>query len=242
MKAVVTSDWHLDAVTVGVNRFDELKRSVLQSVEYTIDTKADYYLFLGDLCDPDSGSSVFRCVELAIWVANTLAEKNIQSMWLAGNHDVIEDGSGDTTLSPLRALSHRHVSVIERPKVFDMEASVMVFLPFTATSHAYNPRDFVRKLPAPYARPLLVAGHLSIPGMTPGEETVDMARGRDIYLPYDDIVAVSKEAMILNGHYHRSTTFHPEPGGPPIRIPGSLARLRFGFESETKPVFLTLTV
>src|SRR5262249_28285370 len=157
------------------------------------DQQVNAYLFLGDLCDPDSGSCVFRAVEVAMSAAALLQKAFIPSFWLAGNHDVIEDGTGDTTLSPLRALSTlgtggSKVVVAERPCVEVISPLLdvdFVFLPFTATSHRYDVAEFVGMQKGRLAKKTIVAGHLSIPGIIPGEETTEMPRGREVVWPHE---------------------------------------------------------
>lgn len=236
MKLLCSSDWHGDAVTLGKPRFKDVEAAVRETVDVAIKKKVDRYLFLGDLCDPDSGVSVFRCVGLAIEVARTLSNNAIPSIWLAGNHDVIEDGSGETTMTPLRGLDDSNIQVIEQPKAF----GTFLALPFTATSHAYDARKFVtgildsKHLPPQFT----VLSHLSMPGVQPGEETTDMPRGRDIEFPLDLFPEGRTDALILQGHYHRQQR-HVFQGSAPVHIPGSLERLTFG-EQGHEPSYLLI--
>ena len=244
MKLVVVSDIHADWSTLGVPRFDEIAAALKQSVDAAIQEKADAWICLGDICDPDSGPSVFRVIELVIHTTQTLSDNHIPSIWLAGNHDVLEDGSGDTTLSPLRGLRNVDlVTVIEEPTVWTQRCLhgqiEFIGLPFTASSHPYNPEEFANHVfsyPSNYPR--IVLSHLSVPGIVPGEETKEMPRGRDVTYPF---AATKGATMRLQGHYHRHQIFDPKDGGPPIIIPGSLARLTFGEESHN-PSFLVLEV
>lgn len=235
MKLVVSSDWHPDHVTHGVSRFDDVAKAVVHTVDVAIREKADGYLFAGDLCDPDAGSVVLRCVELAIEAAVELAGHDIPSIWIAGNHDVVEDGLGTTTLSPLRGLGINSVIVCEQPQMVHIEGLAVVALPFTAATNPYDPEDALRRTIAPDS-PVLVAGHLCVPGVVPGEETTDMPRGREVAFP----LAVARErfprATLLNGHYHRRQT---TPEG--VIIPGSLVRLTFN-EEQNEPCFLVLEI
>jgi len=213
MKLLVTSDWHLDHVTLGVSRFEELRSAVQETIDAAIRERVDGYVFTGDLCDPDAGTSVFRCVELAQRTANVLHKNGIPSFWLAGNHDVIEDGRGSSTLSPLREVEG--ATVIEEP----MLIKGLAFLPFTSPSRGYDPETFLRTCGA---TPAVIFAHLNVPGMHPGEETTEMPRGREVMFPLD--FAKKERPMLVNGHYHRAATL-------PVYIPGSLARLTFGEEA-----------
>ena len=235
MKIVASSDWHPDHVTHGVARFAEVKEAAHRTVDRAIEESADAYVFVGDLCDPDAGSTVFRCVELAIDVATRLAARGIASAWIAGNHDVIEDGTGDTTLSPLRALANlgHLVKVYERPGVFARAGVNIICLPYAATSHGYDVEASIADLSKGLAREkTIVAAHLNILGVVPGEETTEMPRGREVWLPVE--AAKRAASIVMNGHYHRKQ--RTKDG---VWIPGSLARLTFG-EEGNQPSFLVL--
>lgn len=257
MRIIVMSDVHLDWVTMGVQRFDEVANAVAQTVTATYSAedgadaeKADLFLFLGDLCDPDSGSTVFRCIEYAMRTAATLSRLGVESHWLAGNHDVIEDGKGHTTLYPLQSLGEGsglvdNVFVHEEPwkmLVPTSEPKVnLICLPYTATSHPYDPADFLTRS-LDKDRLNLVIGHLTVPGVEPGEETTEMPRGRDVVFPIEAVreaIKTGHRMACLNGHYHRQQAFDAD--GFEVLIPGSLARLTAG-ESDHKPSYLELEV
>lgn len=238
MKVVSSSDWHPDHVTHGVSRFEEVKRAAHFTVDRAIEESADMYVFAGDLCDPDSGSSVFRCVELAIEVATRLAARGIASAWVAGNHDVIEDGTGDTTLAPLRALANMThlIRVFERPGAWMHRGGQIICLPYAATSHAYDIEAAIKQFsPSSLGKEkTMIFSHLNIAGVVPGEETTEMPRGREVWLP---VAAAMRTARhVVCGHYHRRQ--RTKDG---VWITGSLARLTFG-EEGNEPSFLVLEV
>ena len=242
MKVVVSSDWHPDWNTHGVARFSEVREAAHRTVDAAIEEDAGLYVFCGDLCNPDRGSSVFRCVELAAEVALRLQEKGITSAWIAGNHDVIEDGTGDTSLSVLRAMAKftELIHVFERPGFLRVVhatrgSASLIALPFTATSHAYDVEAALADLNAhfgPIHRETIIAGHLNIAGVVPGEESAEMARGREIWLPVEAAKRIG--AHVVNGHYHRRQ--RTKDG---VWIPGSLARFTFG-EEGNQPSFMVL--
>lgn len=249
MKILVTSDWHLDAVTAGVRRFSDLQAAVQETIDAAARECVDLYLFLGDACDPDA-PYVHECVGFLVEVASTLFyEHGIPSYWLTGNHDVVEDGSGASTLSALKGWERGCYKATGGPEYFD-GPSVRVFdrpgfqawtgdvaiiaLPFVARSHAYSPDDVVRDevrlvgchfADGTYRLPerVIVAGHLNLEGITPGSESHELARGRDVFFPIDTVREVfGDRAVMLNGHYHERQVYRG------VRIPGSLERLTFG--------------
>lgn len=251
MKLVVSSDWHADHVTTGVRRFAEIERAAYASVERAIAERVDAYVFAGDLCDPDSGASVFRSVRLAIGVATKLFASDIPSIWVAGNHDVIEDGSGDTTLTPLRGLSEfGDVHVFERLGSIEIGESGarILALPYTATTAEVGPDALLREL-ALFETPCVVVSHLGVAGIDPGEETSEMPRGRDVSLPIGDIESQSARVItVVQGHYHARGDYFLREGraerkgsGVPLHVVGSLARLTHG-EEEHRTGYLILNI
>jgi DNA repair exonuclease SbcCD nuclease subunit len=239
VKILVTSDWHLDWVTNGFSRLDDLTLSVRETVRAAIEQKVDAYCFTGDLMDPDSGPRCFHGLTLAIEAALDLSERGIPSYWMAGNHDVIEDGQGRSTLAPLSALNTRvspqhsaPIEVIEKPGYVTRGNVRLLFLPFTSSSHAYDPVKSASKALDP-AVFLVTMGHLQIEGITPGEETTDMSRGRDIRFPRE--VFKDQPGILINGHYHRQQVFDG------IHIPGALQRLTHGEEGHA-PGYLIIEV
>lgn len=251
MRVVCSSDWHPDFQMLGISRFDEVEAAVIQTVDYAIKVKSDYYLFTGDLADPDAGGNTFRSVELAQQCALTLAKAKICSIWLAGNHDICTDGTGATTLTPLRALQGQNLGLIylvERPMVIDLgnltdvaDEYSLLCLPYTAPSHAYEPAVVATAMMAQAKKNnkrVIVAAHLMFKGMHPGSETTEMPRGREVMFPVEE----TTEAILrINGHYHRQQMFDPGDGGAIVRIPGSVCRLAFG-EETNRPSFLDIVV
>lgn len=229
MKLLFTSDWHLDHVTAGKSRFDEVCNAVDETVRTAIQEKCDHYFFLGDLMDPDSGSVTYRALKFANGVMRRLRDAEITSHWLAGNHDVVEDGYGTTTLTPLCSLGrHLFAHVYEYPEVNVFSGLTIVALPFTATSHAYDPGAFIKQASVRVESianvPTVVIGHLNVVGVIPGEETNEMPRGREVVFPREQIRNFLPNAHLFHGHYHRRQVHDG------VHIPGALARLTFGEE------------
>ena len=234
MRYVVSSDWHADWLTLGHRRYEEVAEAVAHSVSYAIEQHVNAYVFLGDLTDPDSGGGTFRAINLAMTMAVRLARSGIRSIWIAGNHDVCEDGTGATTLDPLRALDGPFpVDVVTEPRLIGGTQEMVLCLPFAPASHGYDVATEAERL-YPESGRVVVAAHLMLPGIHPGSETEDMPRGREVLFPGEQTRgAVAR----MNGHYHARQTHGLGDGGPDVIIPGSLARLGFGEESN-EPGFL----
>jgi DNA repair exonuclease SbcCD nuclease subunit len=217
---------------------------VEQTVQVAKEEKVDLYLFLGDLTDPEPVRSHLSTAFVAS-VAQRLASADIMSRWLVGNHDVIEDGHGVSTLGAIKAAGPwrqkaEMVRVYSAPTLEDFDHNVsLLALPFTPRSHTYDPAEVVKAFAKDIdpAAHVIVAGHLNIAGIEPGSETEDMPRGRDVMFP----LAACKElfkaerSTLFNGHYHRAQLFEG------IHIPGSLDRLTFG-EAKNEPGFLVVEV
>jgi DNA repair exonuclease SbcCD nuclease subunit len=232
MKLLLTSDWHLDAVTGGFPRYSDLEIAVRQTVDVAIREQVDLYVFLGDLANPEQ--KAFAVQGLVGWVMRTLAKEEIRSRWMVGNHDVLEDGSGASTLSAFAHVSP-WVHVYDRPSHEVLADVDILALPFAARSHAYDPVQAVMKVQSDAER-ILVFGHLMIEGIQPGSETRDMPRGREVLFPLDACREhFGMRARLFNGHYHRRQTFRG------ITIPGALERLTRG-EIEHEPGFLIVDV
>lgn len=236
IKMVVTSDWHFDAVTAGYPRIDEITDALIQSVETGRKHAIDYYIMLGDLCNPNNARS-YKAIATAIDRLDYLYP-HAMVMFITGNHDVIEDGSGDHVMLPIEVCGD--YTVFSKPEIRVVSpgtkrAMNVVALPFTPSSHDYDPTDFImnnlNNLDS--NNKTVVLSHLNIEGIGPGSETENMPRGRDVFLPLEIIKEYIPDAVILNGHYHKQQTYCG------VHIPGSLVRLTFG-EANNKPGFLLL--
>lgn len=229
------SDAHLDSVTAGVPRFKEIAACFDTVVNAAITKRVDAVLFLGDLCDPDSVCAHAAAQE-AVRASVALAIHGIQSRWLVGNHDVVEDGTGSHVMSALMPLNE----LVREPPNGPFESTIAVYaqpslehiakgdggawliaLPYTARSRSYDPEEVIRTMAPVVGRdPVLVISHLMIDGIGPGSETTNMARGRDVFLPFAMIRAQLPQAFIMSGHYHAPQTFKT------IDVVGSLVRHR----------------
>lgn len=249
MRIAVSSDWHLDKFTSGLCRYEDVTRSVRAVVALAKAERCDGFVFLGDLADP--GPAAHRCSAFAIEVASDLASVGIWSRWLVGNHDVVEDGSGSSTLSPLAAVaSTSSVRVMARvpdlpligvwsdPAMEWIDGGVLaVALPHPARGKGYVPEEFIRAIERDPAF-VLVFGHLTVPGIERGSEVLDMPRGREVRYPIEAIrERWGDRAVMLNGHYHRSY----RRAQSPVIVPGSLERLTKS-EARNEPGCLILEV
>lgn len=236
MKSLLTSDWHEDWVTEGVARYDDISVAVDETVQAALDEEVDFYMMLGDLSDPDRNPTVFRAIAKAMQVALDLSNHGIESHWLVGNHDVNEDGSGSSVLTPMGVLSGvphgGRIHLHDRPGLHPIgnKGARLLALPYTPLSHTYDPLPYCTKeLKTDY--PLIVISHLGITGIQPGEETKDLPRGRDVILPHRVFESRKAPTYIFSGHYHHGQQFEN------VQVVGSLAKLFFS-PDDYKPSYL----
>lgn len=260
MRILIVGDLHGDASTAGVPRFDDVARSLWAAADLAVEERCDGLVQLGDLCDP--GPQASRCAALAIGVASKLSRAGIWNRWLVGNHDVVEDGAGLSTLAPLaRFAEAQHeaglvpagwkaapvrplCAVWSGPSAeFIEHERWAVALPHPARGCEYDPCGFIRgaclgeRELLPRER-VLVFGHLVVPGMQPGGETLDMPRGREVLFPVTECLARwGDRCVLVNGHYHRAS----RRADGPVLVPGSVERLTKG-EAGNFPGVLILEV
>ena len=244
MKILFTGDWHLDRMTAGYDRFEDIRDAIEQTVNVAMDSNIDMYVFLGDLANPNNVRS-HRAAATAMGVAETLRRAAIDSIWIVGNHDVIEDGNVDFSggaYSTLSTLQSAGFTVISNPGGYSDLVNGIQFLafPFPASHKVYDPISTIEEEVRSGAldsnnEKLLAIGHLSLPSAKMGSESADMARGRAIEWPVAAIKEYWPNAIIVGGHYHHQQTCNG------VMFPGSLARL--GFDEETnEPGYLILEV
>lgn len=240
MKIVCSSDWHLDQSTTGVDRYDDVCSAIDESVKAAIDLKADAYLMCGDLTDPNTVRA-HRAVAKAVEVQRRLYAADVLPIFVAGNHDVIEDGSGKTTMSPLAETGLG--LVYESPGADEVHGVTVIALPFTSTSHDYDPAEHIVEVKGTLETrpgnhmdsPVLIVGHLMLVGISPGSETTHMPRGRNVYWPTDAIKEHFPNALAIGGHYHTPQEYNG------VTIIGSMVRLRFD-ERDNSPGYIVVDV
>lgn len=245
MLIFVASDWHADASTSGLDRFDEIRDAAHRVARAAAEAKyhdgGSAFVFGGDLCDPDT-TRAFRAVGLAIEIALYLSRHGVPSVWIAGNHDTIENDRGATVLEPLARVSEGHgcrapIYVLEEPGTVGLVGVDLVALPHVARARSYDPEAFVERVNVPSPSRVLVVGHLTVPGADRGSESDDFARGRDLVFPVEACRRRwGDHAILANGHYHRAQTTREG-----VHIPGSLARLRHD-EERHEPGYLVIEV
>lgn len=236
-RMVVTSDWHLDARTGGVERREEIRRAVMDGpVRAAVEGRADLFAFLGDLCDP-GGRSAVHDAAFPIEVARRLQEVAVPSAWLTGNHDVVLCDELRTTLDPL-AEARMHLVSVYRQATMDSSGPYgvrLLVLPYAAAER-WRWRDEVGlSRDVAGSGPLVALGHCtSFPDVVGGSEEVEFARGSG--QPWPDGIA-TRSVFAASGHFHEPQEIAVDGGRRKVHVPGSLVRLTFG-DSERARGFM----
>lgn len=227
MKGLIFSDVHGDASTAGMRRIDDIEQAYSNIVSLAVQHKVDKVFCLGDLADPDCGSILVRVLDATFELVYKLHASltGIETIFVAGNHDVIEDGSGISTLHPLRHVARVH----EKPGLQVIDGFTMAFLPYPSRTMMYDPVKVI-EIPRPIDA---VFGHCTaLRGVRSGSESSDLARGGDLNFPIDECIRSGVDKM-FNGHWH-----HQQTTSDGVWIPGSLERLRFDEETNQPGILL----
>lgn len=251
MRLLHCSDAHADWSTAGFRRYGDVERAMEQTVEAAIAEKCGFYLFTGDLADPDGGATTLRASALAVRCASRLREEGIESEWVVGNHDVSEDGHGTSSLSPLWGISmgERKTKLVGTLRVRDAKTApphvstvpanyliaddtLLVTLPYPSLARPYDPAEVLAEYTRQWGGRVVVATHLQFAGIVPGEESREMARKRDVPFPWE---VCRPGWLVLGGHYHERQVW-TAPNGVRVHIAGALARLTHG-EERNRPSY-----
>lgn len=242
MKLLAFSDIHLDAVTAGRPRLDEVALFLNHALRIATTEQVDLVVFGGDAHDPGTLLDPMY----STWLIAGLMEFPMPVVAIAGNHDVLDtselyDGQPITTLTPLRAASQycpRDLYVLDKPQVVQAVPGWAVLgLPYVSRAHAHRNAGWLDSafadvdVRAAHGHRVIVVGHLVVPGARMGSESVEMAKGQEQLFPFERVAALNP-ALVLNGHYHGRQVVNAN--GMPVVIPGSPLRFTFGEADEVE--------
>jgi DNA repair protein SbcD/Mre11 len=244
----------LDPVT-GLNRrvIDFLDRLDMV-VAYAQEHEADLVLFAGDAFRNRSPNPTYQR-EFAQRV-RTLSLAGIETVLLVGNHDVPVMSQRASSIEIFGTLAVPHVRVVDRPDAFEVETRrgpvQVVAIPYPVRQRMLTQDQFrtlsqealdtevsaavVRMIDERAAQlrpevPAILLGHFSVAGARWGSERSIMV-GRDVTIPVSALLDACWSYVAL-GHVHQHQNLNPE-GAPPVVYSGSLERVDFGEERQSK--------
>lgn len=246
MRVLIFSDIHLDAVTAGRHRYEEVQLFLDELLNHASTKHAELVMFAGDAHDRGSSLDAFYSSVLTrFFFAAARLRTEPAVVAIAGNHDVYDTSvlfrsQPITTLTPVRAavtdalpaeLSTR-VHILDRPHTRAIGSDWAVLaLPYVSRVHSEQHPLWeahaiqVAQKYRDEGRQLIVVGHRVIPGAKMGSESVEMAKGQDMLFPVDAVEKLTP-ALVINGHYHKRQTC--KVGKLEVEIPGSPIRFTFG--------------
>ena len=223
-----------------------------EAVEYATQNDVDLVLFAGDAYKSRDPSQTHQR-EFARRVA-TLVNRGIPVFLLTGNHDIAHSLGRATALEIFPTLGVPQVHVAERMETFTVETRSgplqIVALPWIRRGALlqrdehrgatiediarYVENDLTERLLAEAqaldpAIPSILAAHVTVAGAVTSSER-SMMLGRDYSLQRSSVGLPAFDYVAL-GHIHK----HQQLGDhPPVVYPGSLQRVDFSEEADTK--------
>jgi exonuclease SbcD len=247
----------LDPHTGLSTRLTDFMRSIDTVIDVALDREADLVIFAGDAYKTRDPSPTYQR-EFARRIRR-LSQAGVPTVLVAGNHDMPSAVGRAHTMEIYGTLEVENIHVARAPDVLDIETRcgpVQVgVLPWIVRSSLlsldeYKNRSldeintlvlerieailtgeqgFVSRLRAGVPHILVVHG--TIQGAVYGSERSVML-GHDIVLPLHLVKHPAWDYVAL-GHIHRHQEIEPDRQ-PPVVYPGSIERIDFGEEKESK--------
>lgn len=261
MKILHLSDIHLGTTTHGKinpqtgcnSRIEDFTKALATCVDRGINEKCDLVLFGGDAF-PDATPPPLVQQAFA-QEFRRLADQAIPTVLLVGNHDQYSQGQGGASLSIYRSLAVPHIIVGDRFQTHRLnlpsgEQVQIIAIPWLTKSVLLTRQETdglsgeeverlfqdrlavvleaeIRQLDPQI--PTIVVAHAMVEGATYGAERM-LSAGRGFFIPLSRLTRPEFTYVAL-GHVHRHQCLASDP---PVVYPGSIERVDFGEEAETK--------
>lgn len=242
----------LDTRTGLSSRVRDFLRSFDEVVDYAVSKKVDAVLFAGDAFkNRDPNPTVQRDFARRV---RRLAETNIPTVLLIGNHDLPTVDARATAIDIYEILNIPGVFVARHPDLLTIATASgplqVVTLPWMSRVRLLGPEKVRAAAPEELSRivsesisailgelaqqidpamPAVLLAHLSIEGARLGSEQSIML-GQDLVLDTDELHVRAFDYVAL-GHIHQHQQITARP---PTVYAGSLERIDFGEEKEDK--------
>ncbi len=239
----------------GLNlRVVDFLRRMDEVVDYALVHEADAVLFAGDAFRTRTPSPTHQR-EFAQRIRR-LSEAAIPTVLLVGNHDIPLVEQRASSVEIFSTLAVPYVTVVDRPGVLCLETRrgplQVAALPFPVYQRLLSREqyrhlsrealdqtvsgalvDILRRMEARCESdvPTVLLGHFSVENAHWGSERNIMV-GRDVSLPISALCSPTWDYVAL-GHIHQHQNLN-SAGAPPVVYPGSLERVDFGEEKQSK--------
>ena len=232
-----------------LQRFDEL-------IDYGLEREVDLVIFAGDAFKTrDPNPTYQRAFARRI---KRLADAGVPVVLLVGNHDIPAMTQKASSIDIFHTLAVPNVTVGRREEVHRVETRhgpvQVVTVPYPVRSRLLSHAEYrglnmsdldkalqqvvtdnIEALKAELDPeiPSVLTGHFGVSGAVWGSERGVML-GRDVVVPKSAVADPALDYVAL-GHIHKHQNLtEGEPGAPPVVYAGSLERIDFGEEGQTK--------
>ncbi|MBY0359274.1 MAG: exonuclease SbcCD subunit D [Candidatus Obscuribacterales bacterium] len=238
----------------GLNiRFEDFITALKKTVDYTLESKADIFLFSGDAYKNASPEPIYQ--KMFARELKRLSDAAIPTLLLVGNHDQIWRGSNSHSLSVFQSLAVPNVVVLDRPQLLRIKTKKtdlqLIAIPHI-TRHVLMTQERLADASGSTIEKNMVAALREIlngfyaeldptlPTVTTAHVMLDRARagaecelmvGYTLTFPQDIFIDARVDYVAL-GHVHRHQIL--QAANPCIAYAGSLERVDFGEEHEDK--------
>ncbi len=247
-----TTHGRFDSVTGENTRIADFDRALSLCIDRALDEPADLVLFGGDAF-PDATPPP-KVQQLFARQFRRLADANIPTVLLVGNHDLHSQGQGGASLTIYRSLGVPGFIVGDRIETHCIDTSngsiQVITLPWLTRSTLMTRREAeglsaaeiqallldrlravlegeIRQLDP--TLPTVLLAHGTVDTATYGAERM-LSAGRDLVLPLSLLARDAFDYVAL-GHIHRHQVLCDRPL---VVYPGSIERVDFGEEREEK--------
>src|SRR3989344_2603618 len=237
-KFIHTADWHVgmenysrvDPQTGLSTRLGYFLRSIDFVVDYAIKEKVDFFLFAGDAFKTREPTPTHQR-EFAKRILK-LSRLNIPCVLLVGNHDTPNAFGKANSLDIYSALEIENVHVIREPQLITIKNVQILGIPWVSRKEFGEIDTLIEPL---YNQvkpnlPLVVTAPASVEGAVFGSERT-VSLGGDMVISKPSLAKHPQTAYVALGHIHKRQVVQVHP---PIVYSGSIERVDFGEENETK--------
>ncbi len=243
---------HIDPATGLSSRLNDFLAVLDELVDYALENKVDLVIFCGDAYKSREPTQTQQR-EFARRI-NRLATAGIPVFLLTGNHDLPNAIGRATATEIFDTLAVPNVYVARKPETYKIVTASgiiqIVAIPWLKFSSLIaredlknlNAEQLVKKMQEVITTiirnradgldsslPAILAAHFSLPEAKAGSESM-MSVGREPIILRSDVALPNFDYVAL-GHIHKQQVLYDNP---PVVYPGSLERIDFSEEKDTK--------